>query len=242
VKSVILRVNEARDLGESNRFDFYDRLKVLTAAPPDVIRVDEKNLREHSIFNCCGIIITTNHKADGVYLPADDRRHFVAWSDLTKDDFTADYWNNLWRFYREGGSENVAAYLRKLDLSKFDAKASPQKTPAFFDIVNANRAPEDAELADVLDRLRNPNAVTINQIANEAPPEFAAFLRDRKNRRQVPHRLEACGYTPVRNPTASDGLWKLGGARQVVYARKELSERDRLAEARRLQERSGGDQ
>jgi hypothetical protein len=44
VKSVILRVNEARDLGESNRFDFYDRLKVLTAAPPDVIRVDEKNL------------------------------------------------------------------------------------------------------------------------------------------------------------------------------------------------------
>jgi len=33
------------------------------------------------------VIITTNHKTDGIYLPADDRRHMVAWSNLTKDDF-----------------------------------------------------------------------------------------------------------------------------------------------------------
>jgi hypothetical protein len=234
LKAVILRVSEARDLGDVNRYQFYDHMKALTAAPPDVLRVDEKNLREHSIFNVCGIIITTNHKADGVYLTADDRRHFVAWSDLTKDDFTADYWNRLWRFYRDGGAANVAAYLRKLDISKFDPKAPPPKTAAFWDIVNANRAPEDAELADVLDRLGNPNAVTINRIASEAPAEFAVFLRDRKNRRQIPHRLEACGYTPVRNPAATDGLWKLGGARQVIYAKKELTERDRQAAARRL--------
>ena len=58
------------------------------AAPPDVLRVDEKNLREHSVFNVCGVVMTTNHKTDGIYLPADDRRHFVAWSEKTKDDFT----------------------------------------------------------------------------------------------------------------------------------------------------------
>jgi hypothetical protein len=29
------------------------------------------NLREHSVFNCCGVIITTNYKTDGIYLPAD---------------------------------------------------------------------------------------------------------------------------------------------------------------------------
>jgi hypothetical protein len=27
---------------------------------------------------------------DGLYLPEDDRRHYVAWSNLTKDDFGAD--------------------------------------------------------------------------------------------------------------------------------------------------------
>ena len=184
LKAIILRVSEARDLGDVNRYQFYDHMKALTAAPPDVLRVDEKNLREHSIFNVCGIIVTSNHKADGIYLPADDRRHFVAWSDLTKDDFTADYWNKLWRFYRDGGFANVAAYLRALDISKFDPKAPPTKTAAFWEIVNANRAPEDAELADVLDRLCNPAAVTINRIANEAAGDFAMWMRDRKNRRQ----------------------------------------------------------
>ena len=62
-------------------------MKAITAAPPDVLRVDEKHLREYSVFNVCGVIITTNHKTDGIYLPADDRRHFVAWSTLSKDDF-----------------------------------------------------------------------------------------------------------------------------------------------------------
>jgi hypothetical protein len=54
VKSVILRVNEARDLGELDRYSFYDHLKMYTAAPPDVIRCDEKNLREHAVLNVCG--------------------------------------------------------------------------------------------------------------------------------------------------------------------------------------------
>ena len=30
-----------------DRFAFYDHMKAYTAAPPDVLRVDEKNLREH---------------------------------------------------------------------------------------------------------------------------------------------------------------------------------------------------
>jgi hypothetical protein len=62
VKSVILRINEARDLGEVNRYSFYEHLKVYTAAPPDVLRCDEKNLREYSVPNVCGVVITTNYK------------------------------------------------------------------------------------------------------------------------------------------------------------------------------------
>ena len=86
LKAVILRISEARDLGEFDRFKFYDHMKAYTAAPPDTLRVDEKHLREYAILNVCGVIITTNHKTDGIYLPADDRRHYVAWSDRTKDD------------------------------------------------------------------------------------------------------------------------------------------------------------
>ncbi len=228
LRSVILRVNEARDLGDTNRFQFYDHMKTYTAAPPDVLRVDEKHLREHNILNCCGVIITTNYKADGIYLPADDRRHFVAWSDLTKDDFPPGYWKNLWDWYEHGGIEHVVAFLDKLDISDFDPKAPPPKTAAFWDIVDANRAPEDAELADVLDRLHNPDATTIIRISNEATGDFKTWITDRKNRRAIPHRMEKCGYVAVRNSSPNDGLWVINGTRQVVYAKSELSVSDRL--------------
>jgi hypothetical protein len=231
LKSVILRVSEARDLGDVDRFQFYDHMKAYTAAPPDVLRVDEKNLREHSIFNVCGVIITTNHKADGIYLPADDRRHFVAWSDLKKEDFTDSYWDALWGWYANGGDRHVTAYLAELDLSLFNLKAPPAKTPAFWDIVDANRAPEDAELADTLDRIGNPAATTIATLSNHASGGFETWIRDRKNRRAIPYRLEQCGYVPVRNDAAKDGLWKINGARQVVYAKSDLTVRDRCTAA-----------
>jgi hypothetical protein len=240
LKSVVLRVNEARDLGDVNRFQFYDHMKAYTAAPPDVLRVDEKNLREHNVFNCVGVIITTNHKADGIYLPADDRRHFVAWSRLCKDDFDADYWNNLWRWYREGGTGHVAAYLSELDLAAFDSKAPPPKTPAFWDIVDANRAPEDAELADILDKLGGPDATTLVRITNEATGDFETWLRDRKNRRSIPHRLEKCGYVPVRSDTADDGLWKINNRRQVVYVKSAMPVSAQFKAARRLVAEAGG--
>jgi hypothetical protein len=234
VKSVILRVNEARDLGDVDRFKFYEHMKVLAAAPPDVLRVDEKNLHEHAVLNCTGVIIMTNHKLDGIYLPADDRRHFVAWSDLTKEDFAPDYWNTLYRFYGNGGIGHVAAYLATLDLTGFDAKAPPPKTEAFWAIVNANHAPEDSELADILDRLGNPDAVTLLRIADQADTDFGIWLRERKNRRTVGYRLEGCGYIAVHNQDAKDGLWKINDRRQAIYAKAAISVRERYQAAQRL--------
>jgi hypothetical protein len=250
LKSVILRVSEARDLGDVNRYQFYDHMKAITASPPDVLRCDEKNLREHSVLNCCGVLITTNYKSDGIYLPADDRRHYVAWSTLTKEDFCPEYWNKLWHWYdHDGGDRHVAAYLAGLDLSNtyFDAKAPPPKTAAFWAVVDANRAPEDAELADVLDALKNPLVTTLVTITNKAETlavkdedgrtdrnSLAAWLKDRRNRRTVPHRLEKCGYVPVRNDTADDGLWVINRKRQAIYAKAALSLHDQLKAARTL--------
>jgi len=247
LKSVILRVSEARDLGESNRFAAYDHTKTYAAAPPDTLRVDEKNLREHYVINCCGVIITSNYKTDGIYLPADDRRHYVAWSDLTKDDFTKQYWQGLWKWYANGGIKHVAAYLAKLDLRKFDPKAPPPKTEAFWAIVNANRAPEESDLADIIEKLDNPVALTLNQVIAKADETFSAWLEDMKNRRAIPHRFEMVGYAPVRNKDAESGLWRIDrvrnryvdkrpcpyieSERQVIYAQKTLSLRDQLKAA-----------
>jgi Family of unknown function (DUF5906) len=236
VKTVILRVSEARDLGDLNRFTFYEHTKIYLAAPPDVIRCDEKNLREHSVFNVMGVILTSNRK-DSFYLPTDDRRHYVAWTDATQGDFTEEYWQDLWGWYDAGGDRHVAAYLAALDLAGFNPKAPPRKTDAFWEIVEMNRAPENSELDDILDELGRPDAVTLDMIkktATMATGDFYGWISDRKNRRRVPHRLGECGYAPVRNPDADDGLWRVGGKRQAVYAKADLSVRDRIKAAEAL--------
>jgi hypothetical protein len=72
---------------------------------------------------------------------------------------------------------------------KADPKAPSPKTYAFWDIVNASRSPEDAELADVLDGIGNPAVTTLGEIINNAPPDFQEWLKNRKNSRAIPHRL-----------------------------------------------------
>lgn len=227
IKCVMLRISEARDLGDVDRFAFYDHSKTFLAAPPDVIRVDEKNLREHDVANVCGVVITTNHKTDGLYLPADDRRHYVAWSDATREEFEPEYWNTLYGWYEAGGTGHVIAHLMSLDLSGFDPKAPPAKTPAFWAMVQAGEAPESGELRDVIDALYAPLALTLNMLIDKAHymvlHGLADELKDRKGRRSIPHKLERVGYVPVRNPDADSGMFVVSGRRQAVYAKKRMA-------------------
>jgi len=242
-RSVILRINEAHDLGETDRFKFYQRLKIYSASPPQVLRVNEKNIPEHYLPNVCAPIITTNHKTDGLYLPADDRRTYVAWSDCEKEEFEQDFWKKIWGNYRNGGFENIAAYLHSYDLSHFDPKAPPPKTAAFWEIVNVSIAPEDAELADLIDTLgkRDANgnlieavkALTIPELIAKAQGEISDWIANRGNRRSLPHRLARCGYTVMPNPDRpKDGLWKCNGTRQAIYVRSDMSAEKRLAAAK----------
>ncbi len=233
-KAVVLRVSEARDLGDVDRFAFYDHMKIYAAAPPAVLRVNEKHVKEVAVANVCGVVITTNHRSDGLFLPPDDRRHYIAWSDCTREAFTADDWTTLWQWYATGGIGHVAAYLAALPLDQFDPKAPPRKTPAFWTIVDAYRTSEDAELADVIESLDTPT-VTLEDLIERAGSDqafdFQTWLKDRRNRRQIPHRLDAVGYTPVRNPYATDGLWKVAKRRRVLYAPSHWTERQRLEAA-----------
>jgi hypothetical protein len=238
-RSVILRISETRDLGDVNRYTFYDASKVYCASPPEFLRVNQKHMQEFYIPNVCGVIYTSNYRTDALFLPPDDRRHDVLWSDLTAADFPVGYWTGLWKWYASGGFENVAAYLKDLDISEFDPAAPPPKGPAFWAIVDAGAAPEDAEFADVLDLIGSPPAVSLFRIKASANGEIRDWLSDRKNRRAIPHRFEKCGYVPVRNTDTKQGLWIVNEIRQVIYAKVTLSVRDRQLAAMELVRQSG---
>ena len=235
IKAVIIRVSEARDMGEYDRYGFYEHMKIYISSPPVILRCDEKYRQEYSVVNVCGVIYTTNHKTGGIYLPPDDRRHYVAWSDCNKDEFDEEYFQKLWEWYRrQGGFENVVAYLQQRPIDKFDPKAPPPKTPAFWEIVDAGRAPEDADLADALDKLGNPKAVTISMVVEKSEDPFRNWLLEKRNRRKIPNRFESADYVQIRNDSAKDGLWKIGGKRVTVYVQRSLSARERVQAAEDL--------
>ena len=81
------------------------------------------------------------------------------------------YWDDLWAWFDAGGDRDVAAYLATLDISGFNPKAPPPKTTAFWAIVDANKAPEESELADALGKVAAlngdvlPNVVTLFKVA-----------------------------------------------------------------------------
>jgi hypothetical protein len=82
--------------------------------------------------------------------------------------------------------------------------------------------------------MANPDAITLEHIASRAPGDLSMWLRDRKNRRAIPHRLERCGYVAVHYDGAKDKLWKINGRRQAIYGNSNLSTRSRLEAAKRL--------
>ncbi len=234
IKSVVLRVSEARDMGDVNRYALYEHMKTLLAAPPDTLRCNEKHTKEYAVFNVCGVIITTNHRARGIYLPADDRRHYVAGTTLTKDDFPAGYWPQLWTWYEGGGIGHVAAFLAQLDLSAFDAKAPPRKTAWWHAIVEEGRSANDDLLAEVLEALGNPAALTVSMVRSKAHGALADWLEDRRNAKAIGPALVDAGYMAVRNPTAKDGKWQAGGKKYSVYALAALSDGAQIDAARAL--------
>jgi hypothetical protein len=230
-KAVLLVVSEARDLGDINRPQFYEHLKTTIAAPPDVLRVNEKHAQEYYIPNLVGVVITTNYKAGGIYLAAEDRRHLVCWSSLELESFPRGYWERIWNWYDSGGYNDVAAYLMTLPLNGFNPKEPPPKTEAFWEIVSASAAPENADLDHVLSALGYPLIVTLDQLAGiDSDPDFIKHIKDRRNRRMLPRWLESCGYRTIRNPDAKNGVWRFRGKKQMVWGRSNVPLRDLFAE------------
>jgi hypothetical protein len=236
-KAVILRVNEVRDLGsEVSQYGFYEHMKQYLASADQPLLVNEKHIKQYYVSNVCGVVLTTNYLENGLYLPEDDRRHFVAWSECTAADFTAEFWSEFWDWYHDGGYWHVVAYLRQYDISGFRPGEPPTKTEAFWGIANANRSVDETGLDEVLYRMGRPAAITLERIVTDPKTPFDLVERLRKSPRIAPKHLRDCGYIAVHNPDAPDrqGRWLIGQSKQTVYARKNLPLKDQLTAARKL--------
>ena len=245
VRSLFIRISEARDASEVDRYQFYERTKTLFAAPPEMLRVNTKFVPAHHVPNVAGTAITTNSKETGLFLPPDDRRHFVAWSELDQDDFgsgvfpgTAQLVRRRWHRPRR----RLAESSRRLPVRP---KGAATADPAFWSIVNANRAEEDNRAPALEEwlidggKLPPPSRSTGCWISRSIPItatlELLKTLNEIKGprRRKAPDFFHAAGYVPVHNPgQKKEGRWKIRRRNVIVYARIELSPAERLEAAR----------
>ena len=127
--STVLRISELRDLGDINRFKFYEATKTVMAAPPDMVRVNGKYTPQHYMQNVTAVIGTTNYPDDGLYLPPDDRRHYVCGTEITKEDFEDGFWPEFWAWYAAGGLNDVVAYLAEYNLNRTSSRNSRRRRP-----------------------------------------------------------------------------------------------------------------
>jgi hypothetical protein len=236
LQAVVLRISEASDLGDSNRYKFHNHLKRYAAAPPHILLVQDKYIPLYPIANVVGVIITTNHR-DGLYIPADDRRYHVTWSDARVEEDDIAFFDQYWSWLNSGGDGHVAAYLRDYDISKFNPAAPPPKTEAFWAMVEAGMFPEALEIENVIEvQMRSPDAFNIPQFFNAIPldNDLREWFQDAKNKKLITRRFEDAGYVHVRNPDEKQGRWRIGRARATIYAKASLTPAERVRAARKF--------
>lgn len=217
--STLVRISEAANLHEMSKWAFNERTKVLIAGSPDVCQINPKYGQKFSVRMYCGVIITTNHLASGIYIPPDDRRYDVieaATMDemgLRDEEKRREYFSELWDWFLSGGSAHVAAYLHERDLSNFSASNGQRKTDAHRTVV-AGGMVGDNWLDDIIDDLGEPVGVRSDWIVAKA---VAAGEKEGDIKRKIGNAIGRLNYVLFKNPSAKDGRWKIGGKKVAVY-------------------------
>jgi len=234
LQSVVLRISEVHNLGENmTRRKLYEHLKPILAAPPATLQIDTKGVEVRSILNVVGVVMTTNYRHEGFYLPEEDRRHYMAWTDVTerqvRQDKGPDYYARLHQWMDGDGAGHVVAFLRSIDLKGWDAKAPPPKTRWWHSVVGVSTQDvNDEALEDAIAAMGSPSVFSKDQLMAAAEPGLQTWIDDPKNTRAFPARLDGQGYERILSG-GSKGRWYLKDTRNVsLYGKKSLSTSDQV--------------
>ena len=216
-----MRISEAANLHDMNKWAFNERMKVLIAGSPDYCLINPKYGKKFSVRMYCGVIITTNHLTSGIYIPEDDRRYDVIEAanlqemGLATPEARKAYFSELWDWFLEGGDAHVAAFLTERNLSNFSAANGQRKTDAHKTVV-AGGMEGDHWLIDVLEACEWPAAIVAGKIITMA---VANGEKEMDVRRKLGHSIGRVGYTIRHNPDHKQGRWKVEGKSCIIYVK-----------------------
>lgn len=153
LENEVIIFNELRQAEAIDRRALENRLKPILAAPPELITVQRKGLHPIQVRNQALVLAMTNYR-DAIAIPSDDRRWWVTWTEAPRmrDEDAAE----LWRYFRAGGLQAGAAYLRTRDVSRFNPAAAPPWTDAKQIMVASSRSVSESWLVERISRRVEP--------------------------------------------------------------------------------------
>lgn len=233
--AALVRINEAANLHDMTRWAFNERTKVLIAGSPDDVTINPKYGQKYSVKMFCGVIITTNHLANGIYIPEGDRRYDVIASataaemGLVDEETKRAYFGELWDWFLEGGSHHVAAYLATRDIEGWSPNTGQRKTEAHRTVVKSGMA-TDHWLVDAMDEIAAALGVDLDSI-NCIRGDWVVQCAERKGelkpgeiRGRLTNSLRRYGFSLFTDPTTKDGRVLIGDKRATIYRRDDCSE------------------
>lgn len=146
-KYLLINETELGDRKEATAIS--NKLKPIAAAPPDILRVNQKHVKQIKIRNIVSAVMTTNSQTP-VRLNGPSRRMYCLWSDLNPRDAYDNmtpawqtYWDKMWQWMKfEGGYQYCIYYLRNcVDLRDFNPGAAPPVTEFLREIKEASKSP-----------------------------------------------------------------------------------------------------
>jgi len=242
LKSVLLVVNEVRPQDEDHKAsNFYNLLKPILAAPPEMLPMTLKYANTIYIRNLCHVILTTNDPLT-MYIPAEDRRLFVMTSALedpkSVDVFPEGYFDKMHGYLEAGGCDSVIHWLENRDLTKFSPTAPPPMTRGKKAIIDSAHQVRRTFIDDIFE-------MYAEQLYDGKMPEVI-FHRDLilfvnaqdifddaqkvinlLNAKNFHFKMAERGYDMLRNPEASE--WNHGKFRtRMAFVRREISHDDQF--------------
>lgn len=258
----LVRINEAANLHDTNKWEFNELVKNLIAGVPDTVTINPKYGKQFQHRMHCGVIITTNHLLGGLYIPPDDRRYDIiqaaSFEDMTakaaaegkkyKDengeekeiDFSnpitrRKYFDALWDWYNnKNGKKHVAALLHTRDIKNFSAALGQRKTEAHRKIVSLGLS-GDQWLDDILCTIGNGEPWIVRGDAL-----FAKAVENGEKpgtiKAKMAQCLERAGFELYRNAARADGRWQINGKRTAIYIKRGYPPPDNIELALEQQE------
>jgi hypothetical protein len=246
LKAVLLVINEVRPHDEDHKAsNFYNMLKPILAAPPEMLPMTLKYANTIYIRNLCHVVLTTNDPLT-MYIPPEDRRLFVMTSVLddpkTHNVFPEGYFEDLHQYFQDGGKDAVVNWLLERDILQFNSANPPPMTRGKKAIIDSANQVRRTLVDDIFELYsdqiyagQRPEIIfhrDLVQFVNGSEMfDDAQKVINMLNAKNFHFKMAERGYDMVRNPDGAE--WKSGKYRtRMAFIRREVPHGDQLGRIR----------